>query len=149
MIRSRLRQTMIGALAGGLLLGGCTPTVDIRGNLPPEYKLAKLESSGLKRSDVSALLGSPSAVATFDSEVWYYIGQKTETLAFFAPRIIDQQVLAVTFDTNGAIAEVRRYRREDGRAIEPVGRTTPTAGKELNVIEQLLGNVGRFSSTDK
>ena len=32
-----------------------------------------------------------------------------------------------------------------GTQVELVERTTPTAGRDLNFIEQMLGNVGRFS----
>ena len=29
-----------------------------------------------------------------------------------------------------------------------VSRITPTAGKELTILEQIMGNVGRFSGAD-
>ena len=33
----------------------------------------------------------------------------------------------------------------DAKDITMVARITPTTGKELTVLEQILGNVGRFS----
>jgi hypothetical protein len=38
------------------------------------------------------------------------------------------------------------YGVEDGRIVEPVERTTPTYGQELTVMQQLLGNFGRFNT---
>ena len=30
--------------------------------------------------------------------------------------------------------------------VNPVSRTTPTYGKQLGLLEQLIGNVGRFNT---
>ena len=40
---------------------------------------------------------------------------------------------------------MRVYGQEDGRTIAYVDRTTPTEGNELTLIQQLLGNLGRFN----
>jgi len=137
------------ALAGGIAVGACSPTVDLRGNLPTERKLAEIKPGAIGRDEVSARLGTPSTVATFDTETWYYVSQKTETFAFFEPEIIDQQVIAIRFDSNGLVESVDRYQLSDGRPIDPVDRKTPTAGKELGLFEQLIGNIGRFTKNEE
>lgn len=144
------RSAAIGlALAGGIAVGACSPTVDLRGNLPTERKLAEIKPGAIGRDEVSARLGTPSTIATFDTETWYYVSQKTETFAFFEPEIIDQQVIAVRFDSNGLVESVDRYQLSDGRLIDPVDRKTPTAGKELGLFEQLIGNIGRFTKNEE
>lgn len=144
------RSVAIGlVLAGGLAAGACSPTIDLHGNLPTERKLAEIKPGTSDRSAVSEGLGTPSAVATFDTETWYYVSQKTKTFAFFEPEILEQRVIAVRFDSNGVVQSVDNYQLSDGRAIEPVDRKTPTAGKELGLFEQLLGNIGRFSKKDE
>lgn len=35
------------------------------------------------------------------------------------------------------------YDLEDGRVVSYASRETPTRGRELNLLEQLLGNIGR------
>ena len=37
-----------------------------------------------------------------------------------------------------------RYSKDDLREVGMVDRTTPTAGKDLSVLDQLIGNLGRF-----
>jgi outer membrane protein assembly factor BamE (lipoprotein component of BamABCDE complex) len=54
--------------------------------------------------------------------------------------------LAVRFDKTGLVTEIQRYEMADGKTLILVERTTPTRGRELTVIEQLFGNIGRFSS---
>ena len=50
---------------------------------------------------------------------------------------------------NGSVAEraqTRAYTLADSRDIDPVGRITPTEGRDLTLLQQLFGNIGRFSS---
>ncbi len=59
--------------------------------------------------------------------------------------MVDQEILAVAFDEGGIVESMRVYGQEDGRTIAYVDRTTPTEGNELTIIQQLLGNLGRFN----
>jgi outer membrane protein assembly factor BamE (lipoprotein component of BamABCDE complex) len=53
-------------------------------------------------------------------------------------------VLAIRFDNAGVISDMKLYGLEDARAIEPDPNSTPTSGKQLTLLQQLLGNIGRF-----
>lgn len=141
----KISTTLAGAACLALALAACTPRYDTRGHVATPGSIEKLEVGKQTRDDVIKLLGSPSTTATFDDETWYYITQKTETVAFYAPETIDQHVMALKFDKAGVLKDVRNYTLQDGKAIDMVERKTPTAGKELTVIEQLFGNIGRFS----
>lgn len=134
-------------LAATLLfaLAACAPTIDTRGYVPNENLISKVQAGIDDRLTVSRVLGSPSSVATFSDETWYYISRQTEQFAFFNAKVLDQRVLAVDFDDRGFVSAIRRYTMEDGRIIDPVSRETPTLGRELGFLEQLFGNVGRFT----
>ena len=56
----------------------------------------------------------------------------------------DRRIIAVTFDENGLVSDVAEYGLEDGRVVAIADRETPTRGRELTFLEQLLGNVGRL-----
>lgn len=130
-------------LAAGL--AACSMRTANRGNLPTESQLAKIEVGKHTKRYVKKLIGSPSTLATFDSQIWYYIGRRTEQWAFFEEEIIDQQIIAIYFDQKNVIEHIERYDKDDIRLIEMNGRVTPTAGHELGVIEQIIGNFGRFN----
>jgi outer membrane protein assembly factor BamE (lipoprotein component of BamABCDE complex) len=134
---------LISALAA--MLAGCDTIVDQRGFAPTPGSVEKLDVGSQSREDVVRLIGSPSTVATFNPNVWYYISQKQETYAFFKPVILEQNVLQLTFNESGRLQAMKKYDLADGQDIEMVSRITPTAGKELTVLEQIMGNVGRFS----
>ncbi len=141
----RLATVLAVALAVGPL-GSCSPTVSARGNLPTPEQLTQIKPGVTDKASVTALLGSPSSIASFDDTTWYYISQKSQELAFFKPEVRDPEVVAVVFDKDGIVKDVQKRSSKQPRVIEPVARTTPAPGKELSFIEQLIGNFGKFNT---
>jgi outer membrane protein assembly factor BamE (lipoprotein component of BamABCDE complex) len=132
-------------LAPAVILGGCSNVVDQRGFTPTPGSVEKLEVGTQSREDVVRVVGSPSAVATFNPNIWYYISETQEYWAFTKPKITEQKVIQVTFNDSGRVEGIKNYDLKDAEDIAMVQRTTPTSGKQLTVLEQILGNVGRFS----
>ncbi len=126
-------------------LAGCTGTVSQRGNLLDPDRLQDIEPGRHDRQQVAEILGSPSTIGTFTDKKWYYISRRTSRLAFLEPEILDQRVIVIIFDDSGVVESVREMNVEDRREIELVGRTTPTAGQGITVVQQLLGHIGRFN----
>lgn len=131
-----------------LLTAACAPRDDYRGTSIDEEKLKQVVVGQTTEAQVATLLGSPSTSSTFPDwgTTYYYISSETEAVAFLAPEVIDQQVLAIAFDkSSGKVKDIKRYGLKDGKQIAFVDRETPTRGKELTVLEQLFGNFGRFN----
>jgi outer membrane protein assembly factor BamE (lipoprotein component of BamABCDE complex) len=143
----RYRGTLLAAvgLAVVMTATACTPRIDQRGNRPDEEQVVLINPGVDDKNRVAELIGTPSTISTFDDRTWYYISKRTETMAFFDPELVDQEVLAISFDEGGIVENMRVYGPEDGRTIAYVDRTTPTEGNELTFIQQLLGNLGRFN----
>ena len=137
MTTGKLRTGLWLALAGAAMLGGCAARVDTRGNFADVEALEQITPGESTRGTVADLLGSPTSVATFNDKTWYYIGRKTERVAFFKPDLLEQQVVAIQFDDAGLVEDVKLYGPEDAQEIELVDRTTPTSGKKLNVFQQI------------
>ena len=131
------------ALAAALL-SGCAKDIEARGNLPTPEALAKLAPGEQTRNDVQGILGTPATTAIFDQENWYYISAHTTQYAFYPNHELDRTIYVVSFDPRGILSGVRKLNLEDGQGITPEERTTPTMGREISIIEQLLGNVGRM-----
>ncbi|MDH3595767.1 MAG: outer membrane protein assembly factor BamE [Rhodospirillales bacterium] len=130
--------------AAALLLPACGNNVQVHGNLPDPELIAEIQPGAYRRQDVADLLGSPSAVSTFEDSRWYYIGQKVSQFAFLKPDVLERSILVVSFDGSGRVDRTRTYTLEDGQDIDPVDRITPTEGRDLNLLQELLGNIGRF-----
>jgi outer membrane protein assembly factor BamE (lipoprotein component of BamABCDE complex) len=140
--RSLARATLV---VGVCLLSGCIARVDTRGNEPDPELLASMESKKATQNEVVQILGSPSSIAMFENETWFYISELTETVAFFEPEVMDRQIVILEFDTTGSLQKVRYRELKDGQEIELVDRETPTLGIEDGFLQQLLGNLGRFN----
>lgn len=131
-------------VAACLAAAGCSARIDSRGNQPDPDRLGEIAPGEHNRDDVADILGSPSSVAMFGDETWYYISKRTETLAFLAPEVTERQVVVIRFDRQGIVNDIGYLGLDDEREIEFVERETPTAGNEISLIDQLLGNIGRF-----
>ena len=142
------RPARLAAVALLVTLAACTPRIDVRGNLPDPDSLADLQVGKVNKEQVRRLLGSPSSIAPLQGESWYYVSERTETLAFLAPEIIERTVLIVRFDDKGTLKEIKKLGLEAGRDIQLVDRETPTAGKEVTFLQQLFGNLGRFEADE-
>ena len=118
----------------------------LRGNRVDADQVKELVPGTSTRNDVQALLGSPSAKATFDDNTWIYIGGVTHTRVGRTPGLDSQNVVVMKFDQGGVLRDVKSLDKEDSRSVDVVSRTTPSPGSEASFLQQLLGNVGRFST---
>lgn len=129
-------------------LSSCTAQVSNHGNTVEADRIAQIVPGLSSQQDVEALLGSPSSISVLDGQEWYYIGGRYSTVAFFAPEVLERQVLTITFNPDGIVQTVGSLDRESGRDIQLVKRETRTRGNDLTIVQQLLGNVGRFEERD-
>ncbi|MEW5683314.1 MAG: outer membrane protein assembly factor BamE [Pseudomonadota bacterium] len=96
------------------------------------------------KSTARQKLGSPSMTSTFDPNIWFYISQVKSRAAFRRPQITQRSVIALAFDRETELLRSRdTLTLKDGKIIAFNGRETPTRGREMTILEQLLGSVGR------
>ena len=129
------------------MISACSPTIDARGNLPDPDAVLQVQPGVDDRTQVAKILGTPSSIATFNDKTWYYISKKTSRVAFWDPDILDQEVLMVKFDDTGLVSDMKVYGLENAHDITPDPNETPTYGRELTILQQLLGNLGRFGGS--
>jgi len=128
-----------------LALLACSPIIATHGHRLDEQALAQIEPGRSSRNEVAQLLGSPSSRATFGDSTWYYVSQRTEQLSFYQADVTDQNVVVIGFDDQGVVSSIERHGLDAAREIELVSRETPTSGTELGLLEQFVGNIGRFN----
>lgn len=144
--RGRSRVLVPALFIAAMAVAACEPVRQTHGYVPAETYLKRIDVGEDSRADVVSKIGRPSTTATFESDEWYYISRSTVTRAFFAPEPTEQKVVVLAFDADGVVRSVDRYGLEDGKVVDLVTRTTPTRGKRLTFLQQLLGNVGRFNA---
>jgi outer membrane protein assembly factor BamE (lipoprotein component of BamABCDE complex) len=145
----RLLALLLLAVGPALAAAACAPRVDVRGHVFDPDALAQIRPGQQSRDQVAEVLGTPTAVGTFDENRWLYISSQTETLAFYDPDVIEQKVVVVEFDQAGIVKEITSYTEADAQEVDPVDRKTPTKGKSLSFFEQIFGNIGAFASPER
>jgi outer membrane protein assembly factor BamE (lipoprotein component of BamABCDE complex) len=143
----RLRWLTFTSIA--LMLASCTPIVDTRGHSADALDLSQIVTGQTTTEDVTALLGSPTTRSNFGDEIWYYVTQKQERVGVFAPEVTEQHVTAITFDADKQVSAIEEFTKEQGKQVQMVSKTTPTEGHTITVIEQVLGNMGRFNAPSR
>jgi outer membrane protein assembly factor BamE (lipoprotein component of BamABCDE complex) len=134
-----------------VLLAGCdlpaflSFPLQVRGSKVDADQVKELVPGTTTRQDVTSLLGSPTAKATFDDNTWIYISQLTKPIIGGTQAVEDQHVLVLTFDQGGILRNIDTKSRDDSKSVTVVSRTTPSPGSEASFLQQLLGNVGKFS----
>ena len=114
-----------------------------------KYQLVVTESSALW--SIRALIDSAETAVETSS------GTRAPTLTrgidlrgvsvnYDGQQVLERLVLVVSFDAAGLVETTRTYDLADGQTIDPVDRVTPTEGREISILQQLLGNLGKFPS---
>ena len=108
-------------------------------------QLRELVPGTSTRADVTSLIGSPTAHATFDDNTWIYIGEVTRPRIARVQGVESQDVLVMNFDQNGVLRDMHKLTGKDSKPVDVVSRTTPSPGSSASFMQQLLGNVGRYN----
>jgi outer membrane protein assembly factor BamE (lipoprotein component of BamABCDE complex) len=140
----RVKLALAAALALGL--GGC---LGYDGQVVHGYQLdpksAEQVKAGASAEQILVLLGTPTTTSTVGGDAWYYVSQITNrSVQFMSPKVTDQRVFAVYFTKDKKVARVANYGMEDGKLIDFVSRTTPTAGAESTFLKGMFINLLHF-----
>ncbi|MBP7704925.1 MAG: outer membrane protein assembly factor BamE [Caulobacter sp.] len=140
------RKVVLAAAASAAVLatGACMPMTTYSGFQAVEVNPADVKPGEDTKSTVMGKLGSPSVTSTFDPNLWFYMSQVTDRVAFYEPRVAKRDIVAISFDkSTEQVVSVNKYSLQDGKLFAYNDRETPTRGREMTILEQLLGNVGR------
>ncbi|MEL6567218.1 MAG: outer membrane protein assembly factor BamE [Pseudomonadota bacterium] len=137
------RVLAASALVICTLTTGCiSPITSYNGYIADDAIPNAMEPGIDTRTSVLARLGSPSTKSVFDDNTWYYITTSSESLAFYKPKIASRTITGVRFNEDDVVEEVLEYDVTDGQVLAYASRETPTLGRQLTFLEQLLGSIG-------
>lgn len=143
-ITRSVRGAVRTAVFVGLLVGlsACVSQTRNHGYLPSEQDLSEIVIGVDSRETVADLVGTPTTAGVLSAGNFYYVGDTTVTRGWRAPKIVDRQIVAITFDEAGIVQNVTRYGLEDGRVVPIVRRVTESTDGDISFVRRLFGNVG-------
>ncbi|HEY4031099.1 MAG TPA: outer membrane protein assembly factor BamE, partial [Caulobacteraceae bacterium] len=134
----------IAAICAAAALSACAPIRVTSGYQAIEHQPKDMKVGVDTKSTVLDQLGSPSAQSTFDPNIWYYISQHSAEVGYHKPHITQRAIVAITFDKESEkVTKIDNLSLKNSQVLAYSNRETPTRGREMSAIEQLLGNVGR------
>lgn len=140
------RFALAMACSAALFAAGCTAIYRNHGYVPTDEDLALVQVGKSTQQDVATAIGRPSSTGLLQGAGWYYVGSRWKYYGARAPEEIDRQVVAVSFDAKGVVANVERFGLERGEVVVLSRRVTKSNIKGIGLIRELLGSLGRVSA---
>lgn len=132
------------ALVAVLAAAACTPVYRNHGYIPADDELAQVTVGQDTKDSVATKVGRPSVEGLLNSNGWFYVQSRFKTLGPRQPQEIERQVVAITFDDQDRVANIERFGLEKGEVVTISRRITSTSIKQIGLIQQLLGSLGRL-----
>ena len=126
-----------------LCVSACSPTFRNHGYIPPEEQLQELVVGVDTRASVEDIVGPPTAGGVLEGGNFFYVRSTVRIIGPRRPRVIDRQVLAVSFDEAGVLSNIETFGLEDGRVVAISRRVTDSGVSDISFLRQLLGNIGQ------
>ena len=134
---------IFSTLTGVLLLSACSTEIFNRteGNMPSKSDILEIKQ-GMSQEDVRELLGSPSAISSLDHRTWIYMNSTMKRMAFYEPKELERNVVAIEFDPEGKVIKLIELTKDNGKNIVISKDETPVMGTEQTFMEKYFGGVG-------
>jgi len=127
-----------------LALSACVASYRNHGYIPPDELLEEIVVGIDTRDSVEETAGPPSSAGILSESGYYYVRSRVRSFAYQAPRVVERQVLAITFDEAGVVNNIERFGLEDGRVVTLERRVTETSVVDRTFLRQLISAIGRI-----
>lgn len=129
-------------------LAACSAIYRNHGYAPEDSDLALIEVGVDTRDTVAEKVGRPSASGVLSDGGWYYVQSRYRHFAYKAPEEIEREVVSISFNPSGTVANVERFGLADGQVVPLSRRITESNIRGIGFIRQLLGNLGNIRASD-
>ncbi|WP_050930050.1 outer membrane protein assembly factor BamE [Aestuariivita boseongensis] len=139
MARFGLTLVLIGTLSA------CATTYRNHGYVPSEDELAEVIVGVDTRDTVAETVGTPSSSGLLSDGGYYYVRSRVRHQGLREPKVVERQLVAISFSSNGVVENIERYELEDGQPVRLTRRVTESSIRDQGLIRQLLGNLANFN----
>ena len=134
------------ALAVVLGASACSPIFSNHGYVPNEQDLSLVTVGIDDRDSVLRLVGRPSSSGLMTDGAYFYVADRRRTFGPRAAEVIDREIVAISFDDAGSVANIERFGLEDGNVVALSRRVTETGVRRSGFLRQLFGNLGNLGA---
>ena len=128
------------------LVNGCAQPIELHGNRINSESLKSIIPGKSTDKDVLKILGTPVIKQEYGSQKWIYIRNKSQKAIFSGTKFLERIVVRISFNEKGVATSINIIPNDERLSIDFAKRKTPTAGQEITILQQLIGNFGRFEN---
>lgn len=142
-----IRNRVISALAFCCLIVvmGCSATYRNHGYMPPDEDLQNLVVGVDTRATVDDVVGPPSLSGVLADGDYYYVRSRVREYGMFRPKVVEREVLAISFNEDDTIANIEEFGLEDGQVVPLARRVTDSSVIKNGFLRQILSNIGNIN----
>lgn len=133
------------ALVAIASLSACAATYRNHGYVPSEEDLAEVVVGVDTRDTVAESVGTPSSSGLLNDSGYYYVRSRIRHQGIREPKVVERQLVAISFSSNGVVENIERFELQDGQAVRLTRRVTETSIQNRGLLAQLLSNFGNFN----
>jgi len=145
-------KTTIMTITLAIILSACTSitesVIESHGYSPNKYDINRIKINLTTKQEIIKEYGEPFIKGIYDNNYWYYISYQTEQYGFGKRKYKKINIAEIKFKEN-IISFVKLYDKSNLNKIKFSNDITNTSGKEFGIIEQIIGNIGRFRTTKR
>ena len=134
---------------GLCLLTSCSVEIEEHGKRIGKDLLNKIVPGSTQKEQVFSILGAPSTENDFGNKAWFYIASNNRQTALFGDKLVSRSIIKIMFNDKNTVTTITTLTEKDQNTVEHNQEKTPTAGQEIGILQQLLGNVGRFNANSQ
>ena len=134
---------------GLCLLTSCSVETEEHGKRIGKDLLDKIVPGSTQKQQVLSILGAPSTENDFGNKAWFYIASNNRKTALFGDKLLSRSIIKIMFNDKNTVTKITMLTEKDQKPVEHSQNKTPTAGQEIGILQQLLGNVGRFNTNSQ
>ena len=127
-----------------VIMGACAVQTKHRGYVFPEdleTRVANIKTTAQLQDEI----GDPQTRTIYGDEVWIYYSAEENMRGPF-PKTYDNKTVLLAWVKGGRVLKTRVLHDDDLKDIKMAdGETTIPAAIELNALEEMFNNIGRFS----
>ena len=126
---------------------GCiTKSINQKGNIFDDNDVREIKVGLTNRENVVKILGYPINQSYFDDNLWIYYSYQIEEVMFFKPKITNQKVLAIQFNSETDIVSDMSLYDINSENYEILNDINDNMDKDKNnIIQDILRNIGQIS----
>ncbi|MEO9653086.1 MAG: outer membrane protein assembly factor BamE [Roseobacter sp.] len=144
-VSKALKACVVVVVLSGVV--ACGPTYRNHGYVPPQEDLDQIVVGIDTRASVEETLGSVGATSVREDNALYFVRSRVKTLALLEPEVVERDIVAVSFDTNGVVQNIETFGLERGKVVRLTRRVTDSSVGSQGFLRQLINNIGSFGPT--